>query len=170
MVIVIFIFFLIDWRDPDDDDACETASEDSSLDDDYIPSFCMRSRGGIKTIEMMEKLPLIGLEETVHLSTENEVPPQQEDSVTSCTSFQVLCEDDLIGKRASIVYESNLKQLVTYLKLPILKCNFTNKVTNQACQASAPFEVNLTSRGTGTIIEWICSNGHKYGGGTHSPH
>ncbi|XP_067304915.1 uncharacterized protein [Pseudorasbora parva] len=152
---------VIDWRDKDDDGALETASEDSSLDDDYIPPICMRTGGGKKTLEMMQKLPFISLEETVLLSTENDVPPQEEDLVTSPSSLQVLCEDDVIGQKASIVYHLNLKQLVTCLKLPVLKCNFTNNVTNQACQASAPFEVNLTSRGTGTIIEWICSNGHK---------
>ncbi|XP_040010849.1 uncharacterized protein si:ch211-40k21.5 [Xiphias gladius] len=33
---------VIDWKDPDDDDTWETASEDSTSDEDYIPSICLR--------------------------------------------------------------------------------------------------------------------------------
>ncbi|XP_073730808.1 uncharacterized protein [Misgurnus anguillicaudatus] len=74
---------------------------------------------------------------------------------------RVMCEEDIIGQKASIVYESMLKHLVTFLPLPIGRCNFIETVTNVSCHASGPFEVHLSSRGTGTVIHWMCSKGHK---------
>jgi len=62
---------------------------------------------------------VIDLEETVHLAQEDEVITLPEDHVLKSTaSNKVLCEEDIIGQRASIVYEAQLKELVKLLQQP----------------------------------------------------
>ncbi|XP_073719303.1 uncharacterized protein [Misgurnus anguillicaudatus] len=147
---------VIDFRDPNGSTSGKE-SDDSTSDEDYVPSICLRTGEGTKDFRKIEELHVIGLEETVHLPPEDEVPFLCEQHVpTSSASHKVMCEDDIIGQRASIVYEAKLKQLVTHLQLPVLKCNFINKITKETCQASPPFEVHLTSRGTATVLQWIC--------------
>ncbi|XP_038547974.1 uncharacterized protein LOC119882029 [Micropterus salmoides] len=70
----------------------------------------------------------------------------------------VLCEDDIIGVRASIVYENCLRQLATFLILPVDKCTGLLR-TGAPCNCVAPFEINITTKGTAATIEWICPNG-----------
>lgn len=70
-------------------------------------------------------------------------------------SHKVVCEDDLVGKKASIVYHENLNMLATYLQLPIQRCSNFNKVTGALCSAGPPFQVTLKPRGTGVILEWV---------------
>lgn len=45
------------------------------------------------------------------------MPTAPEDDIPE--SHKVVCEDDLVGKNARIVYHENLKTLATYLQLPI---------------------------------------------------
>lgn len=115
-----------------------------------------RTGEGTKDFRKIEELHVIGLEEAVHLTPEDEVPLLCEQHVpTSSASHKVMCEEDIVGQRASIVYETKLKQLVTHLQLPVQKCNFVNKMTKETCQASPPFEVHLTSRGTASVLQWV---------------
>ncbi|KAL0973306.1 hypothetical protein UPYG_G00201740 [Umbra pygmaea] len=67
----------------------------------------------------------------------------------------VLCEDDIIGVRASIVYENCLRQLATFLILPVDKCTGLLR-TGAPCNSVAPFEINITTKGTPATIAWIC--------------
>lgn len=115
-----------------------------------------RTGRGNRDFVKIQELPVIGLEETINLATQNEVLPVREDHVSMSSGIQhVMCEEDIIGQKASIVYESTLKHLVTFLQLPIVRCNFIETVTNVSCHASGPFEVHLSSRGTGTVIHWV---------------
>lgn len=66
----------------------------------------------------IQELPVLGLEETVHIATQNEVVPVREDHVSMSSGIQhVMCEEDIIGQKPSVVYESMLKHLVTFLQI-----------------------------------------------------
>lgn len=72
----------------------------------FIYLFFHRTGEGSKDFRKIEELKVISLEETVHLTQEDEVLPQREEHVpTSYGSHQVMCEEDIVGQRASIVYE-----------------------------------------------------------------
>ncbi|KAG1935367.1 hypothetical protein F2P79_019231 [Pimephales promelas] len=130
-----------------DDTSWEIDSEESNSDEDYVPSICLRTGEGTNDFRKINELKAIDLEETVHLAQEDEVITLPEDHVLKSTaSNKVLCEEDIIGQRASIVYETQLKELVKLLQQPEVNC--------KACQASPPFEFHLTSRGTASIIQW----------------
>ncbi|KAL0965944.1 hypothetical protein UPYG_G00288390 [Umbra pygmaea] len=74
--------------------------------------------------------------------------------------FRALNKDDIIGVRASIVYENCLTQLATFLILPVDKCTGLLR-TGAPCNSVAPFEINITTKGTAATIAWICPNGHS---------
>ncbi len=72
----------------------------------------------------------------------------------------VLCEGDIIGAKASIVYEDCLRQLATFLILPVKKCSVILN-TGATCNCVAPFEVNVISKGTAMTVEWVSRDGHS---------
>lgn len=81
--------------------------------------------GALKKGHSIDGLPVIGIDETVHDLPAHEDPP---DEPSPChhdpvipEPQKVLCEDDIIGVRASIVYENSLRQLATFLILPVDK-------------------------------------------------
>ncbi|KAL0973462.1 hypothetical protein UPYG_G00204060 [Umbra pygmaea] len=51
-------------------------------------------------------------------------------------------------------------QLAEYLVLPVNMCNAKDSHTKVECGAPRPFEVNIKSRGTAAILEWLCPHGH----------
>ena len=71
----------------------------------------------------------------------------EEESFQLSEPVTVKCTADLIGKRACIAYEDNLKQLATLVQLPICKCN--------SCSCVEPFEFKTKTRGSAIIIEWV---------------
>ncbi|XDV12296.1 hypothetical protein PO909_001002, partial [Leuciscus waleckii] len=73
---------------------------------------------------------------------------------------EIFTEDDLTGKRASIAYEDCLKQLASFLTLPVKRCPYRCDVSHVRCQCLPPFQVSITCRGTASIMEWTCPNGH----------
>ncbi|KAK7130436.1 hypothetical protein R3I93_019927 [Phoxinus phoxinus] len=73
--------------------------------------------------------------------------------------FLIVSEDDLVGKQANITYNDNLHALAMYLRLPTEKCNHRDKLSGP-CPGAQPFRVTLKPRGTGVVLEWICSFGH----------
>ncbi|KAK0147922.1 hypothetical protein N1851_012382 [Merluccius polli] len=115
--------------------------------------------GALKAPPCLDSLPVIDASETVHDIPDIEppsvdLPPHQQPLHDKLT---VLTEDDLIGKRASITYEHCLKQLATFLVLPIQKCPYICSVNQVECQCIPPFEVSITQRGTASIMEWVVS-------------
>lgn len=70
-------------------------------------------------------------------------------------AIKVLVEDDIIGHPASIVYHDCLRQLAKYIVLPITKCSKYNSVTKPQRGAAAPFEINIKSKGTAAVVEWV---------------
>ena len=64
-------------------------------------------------------------------------------------------EEDIIGKPASIAYHDCLRQLCEFVALPIDSCKGKDPITQKQCQAKGPFEINIKSRVTAAVIEWV---------------
>lgn len=106
--------------------------------------------GTIPTNQNIEKLPIIGIDETVHDCPDEE--PETDDMPDRC---EVLCDDDLIGHRGYIAYEDCLKSLATFMTLPVDRCLHWNAQTSKECRALPPFDIKVNRRGTAYIIEWV---------------
>ncbi|KAL7380616.1 hypothetical protein ABVT39_020709, partial [Epinephelus coioides] len=72
----------------------------------------------------------------------------------SLSQLHVQCEDNIIGSRAAIIFEDCLRQLATFLILPMNKCEALQE-TGVACGCVPPFDINIKSKGTAMIVEWI---------------
>ena len=81
--------------------------------------------------------------------------PPGEDIQETPEQQKVLCEEDLVGKSASITYNDHLHRLAMYLQLPMQMCNYSNRVTGATCPGKSPFQVTLKPRGTGVALEWV---------------
>ncbi|KAK0156440.1 hypothetical protein N1851_000276 [Merluccius polli] len=130
-----FLLNRIDWFDGDGVSDDEEINADDSQDEDYVPGLCIRMGGALKAPPCLDSLPVIDASETVHDIPDIEppsvdLPPHQQPLHDKLT---VLTEDDLIGKRASITYEHCLKQLATFLVLPIQKCPYICSVNQVEC-------------------------------------
>ncbi|XP_038592394.1 uncharacterized protein LOC119916452 isoform X4 [Micropterus salmoides] len=157
---------VIDWTDegPPSFHEKDDGDKDDSSDEEDLPPICIRMGGALKKAPSIDRLPVIGTGEAAHDQPAREDPPDEASPCDQDPVFpspqQVLCEDDIVGARASIVYEDCLRQLATFLILPVKKCTGLLK-TGVVCDCVAPFEINITSKGTATSVEWICPNGHS---------
>ncbi|XP_077050187.1 uncharacterized protein LOC143697157 [Siphateles boraxobius] len=135
-----------------------------SLDEEYLPPISIRMGGALKKAHSIDGRPVIGIDKTVHDMPAHEDPPDEPYPCDHDPVFpepqNVLCEDDIIGVRASIVYENCLRQLATFLILFVDKCTGLLR-TGAPCNSVAPFEINISTKGTSVSIEWICPNGHS---------
>ncbi len=113
----------------------------------------LRSGGALKMPFAVETLPTVGIDEMVHNLREKEDTPPE--SMSFPDYQRVLCEDDIVGEKAAIAYEENLRQLTGFLRLPLEKCKFSDPLVGVECDAVQPFEVIIKSRGTATTIEWV---------------
>ncbi|KAL7389630.1 hypothetical protein ABVT39_007412 [Epinephelus coioides] len=133
----------IDWEDSEVQSEVDSTEIDSSADEDYVPGLCIcfinetfssctNSTGGaLKKCPCIETLPFIGVDETVHdVPDHAEPPPLETDTIPPNLPppLQVQSEEDLIGKRAFIVYEDNLQQLASFLVLPVSRCPYICRV------------------------------------------
>ncbi|KAG1928634.1 hypothetical protein F2P79_023504 [Pimephales promelas] len=118
--------------------------------------------GALKGAQVIDNLPTIGIDETVHDLPAPEVPLDEPLSLELPIlpgPQKVLSEDDIIGVRAAVLYENCLRQLVTFLTLPVNRCTGVLR-TGLVCDSVAPFSTNIGIRGTAMSVEWICPNGH----------
>lgn len=126
----------------------------------YLHLFYIHSAHS-KLQEKIDRLPLIGSEEAVMdiLDSEEQTadPDVTEHSEHSIFPLPdgVRVESDLINQPASITYHENLMKLVSFLQLPIGKCNYSDRSTGQDCEGIPPFRVSLRSRGTAVSLEWV---------------
>ncbi|KAL7397176.1 hypothetical protein ABVT39_018001 [Epinephelus coioides] len=105
--------------------------------------------GGALPIPLqIETLPIIGVDEVVH--DVPDVDLESEDLPSFPDVERVVCEDDLVKKKAAIVYHDNLRMLATFLQLPIQNC------PAEGCHGKPPFEVTVASRGSAVILQWLC--------------
>ncbi|XP_044213397.1 uncharacterized protein LOC122986283 [Thunnus albacares] len=157
---------VIDWADEGspyyhEKDDGET---DDSSDEEYLAPIRIRMGGALKKEPSINQFQVIGMDGIVHDHPAHEDPPDEPPSCDQAPVFpnqqHVLCEDDIIGAKASILYEDCLRQLATFLILPVDKCTGLLK-TGVMCDCVAPFEINITSKGTATSVEWVCPNGHS---------
>ncbi|XP_051272909.1 uncharacterized protein LOC127372967 isoform X2 [Dicentrarchus labrax] len=139
----------------------EEEDEDSS-DEECLPSVCIRMGGELKKAPPIDRLPVIGIGETVHDQPAHEDPRDEPDNQDPMFPRRkhVRSEDDIIGAKASIVYEECLRQLASFLILPVDKCTGVLR-TGAMCDCVAPFKISISSKGTATNVEWICPNGHR---------
>ncbi|XP_038592399.1 zinc finger protein 184-like isoform X9 [Micropterus salmoides] len=164
--VACFLLHRIDWTDegPPSFHEKDDGDKDDSSDEEDLPPICIRMGGALKKAPSIDRLPVIGTGEAAHDQPAREDPPDEASPCDQDPVFpspqQVLCEDDIVGARASIVYEDCLRQLATFLILPVKKCTGLLK-TGVVCDCVAPFEINITSKGTATSVEWICPNGHS---------
>ncbi|XP_038592420.1 uncharacterized protein LOC119916461 [Micropterus salmoides] len=164
--VACFLLHRIDWTDEGSSYFHEKddGDKDDSSDEEDLPPICIRMGGALKKAPSIDRLPVIGTGEAAHDQPAREDPPDEASPCDQDPVFpspqQVLCEDDIVGARASIVYEDCLRQLATFLILPVKKCTGLLK-TGVVCDCVAPFEINITSKGTATSVEWICPNGHS---------
>ena len=111
---------------------------------------CLNRMGGAsQKAPSIDRLEVIGIDETVHDQPSHEDPPDEPSPCHQAPIFPalqcVLCEED-INARASIVYEDCLRQLATLVILSVDKCSSLLK-TDVLCNCVAPFKVKITSRG-----------------------
>ncbi|XP_065099320.1 uncharacterized protein [Paramisgurnus dabryanus] len=167
---------VIDWEDEDvtwnpdmdtqsvsslEDVTRELDSDDDDSDDaDFRPRICVRTGGALKTPICLESLPEINMEDTVHDATDNAPDKTMADMPTLPEAAKVMVDDDIIGHPASIAYHDSLKQLAEYLLLPVSMCSAKDPNSKAECRAPAPFEINVRSRGTAAVVEWMCPRGH----------
>ncbi|XP_077058348.1 forkhead box protein K2 isoform X4 [Siphateles boraxobius] len=136
-----------DWGTDDEEEEEEQYSDCyDSHDDEFVP----RRNGGA--------LHETGLDEIVYDVRDTE-PPSPPPLIFPSPP-EIFTEDDLTGKRASIAYEDCLKQLASFLTLPVQRCPYRCDVSHVRCQRLPPFQVSITCRGTASIMEWTCPNGH----------
>ena len=107
--------------------------------------------GGELKGDRIDHFSIIGIDDTVHDIPAQETPadpPELPDQVN------VVCEDDIVGAQASIVYDDCLKQLLRQVHLPGGSCTSVLDCA-AVCESAGPFDTNLTSRGTGIFVEWV---------------
>ncbi|XP_070403813.1 uncharacterized protein [Nothobranchius furzeri] len=126
--------------------------------------------GGLQ--RAVDALPIVGLDESVidilqrddETDEEADNPEQYEEADNDVPSFpsleKVSIEEDLVNQPACIAFTSSMARLVNFLQLPIQKCFYRDKMIGTECDATPPFHVKLNRRGSATIIEWFCINGH----------
>lgn len=117
--------------------------------------------GALPNVPNFDALPVIGLEETVHdLTADFESEPSTDpDSSTASPADSnvptVQKAEDIVGAKASIVYDDCLKYLAAFVTPPVKQCTAIN-VTGATCQHHPPFLVNIKGKGTASMLEWVC--------------
>lgn len=101
--------------------------------------------------QLIEDLDVIGCDETIldHVQFEDGSTDSAEEDLELPDCLRVVCEEDIVNQRACIASEQCLKQLATVLASSLGKC------TANDCQALPPFEVKISSKGTGMVIRWV---------------
>ncbi|XP_074469043.1 uncharacterized protein LOC141754103 [Sebastes fasciatus] len=139
-------------------------AEDSS-DEDHVSPAHIRLGAPKNARPTMDNLPVISADETVHdlpehLGSEKMPPPTE--------PHTILTEEDIVGSRASIVYEESLRQLATLLHLPVKRCRHKMS-TGLMCLGLPPFECIIEQRCTAFVVEWVCPHGHVVWSWTSQP-
>ncbi|XP_068423204.1 zinc finger protein ZFP2-like [Clinocottus analis] len=81
---------------------------------------------------------------------------------------KVLTEEDIVGSRASVVYEDSLRQLVALLHLPVKRCRYRMS-TGLTCRGLPPFQCLIQQRCTAFVVDWVCPRGHIVWSWTSQP-
>ncbi|XP_068589397.1 zinc finger protein with KRAB and SCAN domains 7-like [Cebidichthys violaceus] len=104
-------------------------------------------------------------DETIH-DVPEKLKPEEMQLPTEL--HKVLSEEDIVGSRASIVYEESLRQLATLLHLPVKRCRYRMS-TGLMCFGLPPFECLIEQRCTAFVVEWVCPRGHVVWSWTSQP-
>ncbi|KAM6903766.1 uncharacterized protein PEZ65_018557 [Lycodopsis pacificus] len=135
---------------------------DSDEDD---PPVRIRLGAAVDARPKVDELPVITADETIHDAAERlgpeKTPPPTE-------PHTILSEEDIVGSRASIVYEESLRQLAALLHLPVKRCRYRMS-TGLMCFGLPPFECLIEQRCTAFVVEWVCPRGHVVWSWTSQP-
>ncbi|XP_075931630.1 uncharacterized protein LOC142931561 isoform X2 [Anarhichas minor] len=135
---------------------------DSDEDD---PPVRIRLGAAVDARPKVDELSIIAADETIHDAPERlgpeKTPPPTE-------PHTILSEEDIVGSRASIVYEESLRQLATLLHLPLKRCRYRMS-TGLMCFGLPPFECLIEQRCTAFVVEWVCPRGHVVWSWTSQP-
>ncbi|XP_054461501.1 zinc finger protein 454-like [Anoplopoma fimbria] len=104
-------------------------------------------------------------DETIH-DVPEKVGPEEMQLPTEL--HKVLSEEDIVGCRASVVYEESLRQLATLLHLPVKRCRYRMS-TGLMCFGLPPFQCLIEQRCTAFVVEWVCPRGHVVWSWTSQP-
>lgn len=102
----------------------------------------------------IDELPVILTDLTVHYLPDILTTSSEEEHQPSNEQLKVLCEEDVIGCRAAIIYENSLFQLAKMVDVPVRWCPHSLS-PRQLCQSQPPFECCIQQRGTAFIVEWV---------------
>ncbi|KAK0148318.1 hypothetical protein N1851_011712 [Merluccius polli] len=149
--VACFLLDRIDWAE---EGPTFHGDPDDSSDDEYLQTIYLRLGGALKVAQVIDNLPTIGIDETVHDLPAPEVLSDEPLTLEQPGPQKVLSEDDIVGVRAAVIYENSLRQLVTFLTLPVDTC--TGVLRNGwVCDSVAPFQTIIAIRGTAMSVEWV---------------
>lgn len=118
-----------------------------------------RLGGALGNIPNINMFPVMGLDETVHDLTSDQEPSAEPDSPTDTAAgpkvAKVSRPEDIVGARASIVYDECLKSLAAFVSPPVKRCMAITG-SGAICGHGQPFLLTIKSRGTASILEWVC--------------
>ncbi|XP_070404740.1 uncharacterized protein [Nothobranchius furzeri] len=141
----------------DEDETIEMDSgTDDSGDEDYTPYTHIRTGVALQKTLQLETLQEINIEDTVHDCN----IPEATDATPVPDKVVVNIPGDIIGQPVSMVYHKCMQQLAEFLLLPVQVCTEKDPQTSEECGASAPFIINISSRGTAMIVKWCCPKSH----------
>lgn len=122
--------------------------------------------GAVLKAPSTDRLDVIGFGETVHDQPSHEDPLDETEPDPPCDDTSVLpapqrvfCEDDIIGARASVLYEDCLRQLATLVTLSADTCKIVLK-TGVMCNCVTPFQIKITSKATAMSVVWVRLDSH----------
>ncbi|XP_061587271.1 uncharacterized protein LOC133452092 [Cololabis saira] len=141
------------WTDPR---LCEDGDRS---DEEYAP-FLQLHVGGVTSlaanIEQFQEINMDGGVQNVTIPD-----PTDDEMLDMPDHLKVVHEDDLMEKRACISYHDNLEMLTSFLQFPLKACNYSDRETGLKCPGKAPFKVEISARGTGVVLEWLCPYRHS---------
>ncbi|XP_054591657.2 uncharacterized protein [Nothobranchius furzeri] len=150
-------------REPEVDSSSEEdktiemdSGTDDSGDEDYTPYTHIRTGAALQKTLQLETLQEINIVDTVHDCN----IPEATDATPVPDKVVVNIPGDIIGQPVSMVYHKCMQQLAEFLLLPVQVCTEKDPQTSEECGASAPFIINISSRGTAMIVKWCCPKSH----------
>nr|XP_054591661.1 uncharacterized protein LOC107376739 isoform X4 [Nothobranchius furzeri] len=150
-------------REPEVDSSSEEdktiemdSGTDDSGDEDYTPYTHIRTGAALQKTLQLETLQEINIVDTVHDCN----IPEATDATPVPDKVVVNIPGDIIGQPVSMVYHKCIQQLAEFLLLPVQVCTEKDPQTSEECGASAPFIINISSRGTAMIVKWCCPKSH----------
>ncbi|CAL9705808.1 unnamed protein product [Knipowitschia caucasica] len=146
-----------DVSSSEEDWTIEMEESEDSNDEEYIPPYRIRTGATMREVIELQNLQDISEEDTLYDIVLPEAP--HDDPVSIPDNCKVAVSGDIVGQQAAIVYHKCVQQLAEFLLIPITLC--TAKMEDLSdCGAPAPYQTDISTRGTAMVVKWICPNDH----------